>query len=70
MTEDSRLLELLRSAVPPVVPPASSVDRWPLVVRRQREGPGWSWLDAALAAAAAAALLMRPDWLLVLAYHF
>jgi hypothetical protein len=70
MTEDTRLLDLLRSAVPPVVAPAQSVDRWPSVVKRHRERFEWSWLDAGLAAVVVATLLARPDWLLLLAYHF
>jgi hypothetical protein len=70
MTEDTRLLDLLRSAVPPVVAPAPSIDRWPLVVKRHRERTEWSWMDAGLAAAVVATLLTRPDWLVLLAYHF
>jgi hypothetical protein len=69
MTEDTRLLDLLRSAVPPVVAPAPSIDRWPLVVKRHRERTEWSWMDAG-PAAVVATLLTRPDWLVLLAYHF
>ena len=68
MTDDTRLLELLRSAVPPVEAPTSSIDRWPLVVKRHRKRTEWSWLDAGLAAVVAATLLARPDWLVFLAY--
>ena len=70
MTEDTRLLDLLRSAVPPVVASGASIDRWPLVVKRCQERPHWSWLDAGLAAVVVATLLTRPDWLVLLAYHF
>ena len=70
MTDDTRLLALLRSAVPPVAATAPSIDRWPLVVGRQRRRSKLSWLDAGLAAAVAATLLTRPDWLVLLAYCF
>jgi len=70
MTDDSRLATLLRSAVPPVAAPGPSVDRWPRLVERHRSRTDWSWLDAGLAAVAAAALLARPEWLVLLAYHF
>jgi hypothetical protein len=44
---------------------------WSLVVKRSHERPKWSSLDAALAAGAAlVALWMRPDLLVLLAYHF
>ena len=70
MTEDTRLLALLRSAVPPVVSAGPSRDVWSLVVKRSQERPKWSWLDVALAAGGAIALLIRPDLVMLLAYHF
>lgn len=71
MTDDPRLVTLLRSAMPPIGTPTPSRDLWPRIVKR-RQGPVWSrsWLDLALAAGVAAALLMRPDWLSLLVYHF
>lgn len=70
MTHDSGLAALLRSALPPVVTAGRSRDMWPFVVKRGREDRKWSWLDAVLAAAVAIALLIRPDLLTLLAYHF
>lgn len=70
MIEDTRLLILVRSAVRPVVTTVPSRDLWPRVVKRCRERPKWSWLDGGLAACVTIALLMRPDVLLLLAYHF
>ena len=71
MTEDTRLMVLVRSAVPPAVVTAGpSRDLWPLVVKRGQERPKWSWLDAGLATGVAIALPIWPDVLLLLAYHF
>ena len=68
MSEDTRLLALVRSARPPVVPVPPPADAWRRVVERNRRRE-WSWFDLAVAAAAVALLLLRPDWLVVLAYH-
>lgn len=70
MTEETRLLALVRSAVPPVVTGVPSRDLWPSVVKRNQERPKWSWLDVGLAAGVAAVLPIWPDVLLLLAYHF
>jgi len=70
MTEETRLVALLRSAVPPVVTAGPSRDLWPLVVKRSEERPKWPWFDVALAAGVGVAFLMRPDLLVLLAYHF
>ena len=70
MTDDTRILALLRSSVPPVVPLEPSRDMWPRIVTRSRDRKQWSWVDLGLAAAIAIALVMRPDLLLLLAYHF
>lgn len=70
MTDDTRILALLRSAVPPVVTAEPPRDMWPRIVKRSRDTARWSWLDVGLAAAVAIALLMRPDLLILLAYHF
>lgn len=70
MTDDTKIVALLRSALPPVVTAEPSPDVWPRIVRRSRERQQWSWVDIGLAAAVAVALLMRPDLLMLLAYHF
>jgi hypothetical protein len=44
-------------------------DLWPPLVARLKERPRWSLIDVGLAAAAAVALLMFPEWLWLLAYH-
>lgn len=70
MTPDSRVVALLRSAIPPVAPAGPARDMWPLVVSRSQQRPKWSWLDFGLAAGAALALWTRPDLLMLLAYYF
>jgi hypothetical protein len=64
-----RLGELLRAAMPPTRDQASRRDVWPEVLDRLERGPRWTMLDLGLAAAAAIALLMFPDWLWLLVYH-
>jgi len=68
MTDD-RLGELLRAAIPPSGDEQSRRDAWPDLVARLERAPRWTMLDLGLAAAAAIALLMFPEWLWVLAYH-
>jgi hypothetical protein len=70
MTDDTRLLALLRSAVPPVVTAEPSANMWPRVLRRSRERPKWLWLDVGLGAGVVIALVMRPELLMLLAYYF
>jgi hypothetical protein len=70
MTEDARLLAVVRSAIPPVVTAGPSRDLWPLVLKRSQERPTWSWLDVGLAAGVAIVSPIWPDVLLLLAYHF
>lgn len=69
MSDDDRLTQLLRSAVPPAANAMPSRDLWPAVVSRSRAPVQWSWLDLSVAAVVLAALLMFPDWLWLLAYH-
>ena len=70
MTEDTHLVNLLRSAMPPVGEAASpSRDLWPLVATRHQAGTTWSWLDVGLAVGVAITLLARPDWFVLVAYH-
>ncbi len=69
MSEDTRFLALVRSAYPPVAPVPPPSDAWRRIVERNDRRREWSWLDLAVAAAAVAFLLLRPDLLVVLAYH-
>ena len=74
MTDEERLAELLRRAVPPVSshplddarPPH---DLWPRIAHRMEAPPRWSPLDLALAAAVAIALILFPQALWLIAYH-
>jgi hypothetical protein len=66
---DERLRELLQTAMPPVPPQDVRGDAWPRLRDRLEERPRWSMLDVSLAAAAAAALLLFPEWFWLLAYH-
>jgi hypothetical protein len=68
MTDD-RLGELLRAAMPPTGDQLSRRDVWPELVVRLERGPRWTMLDFSLAAAAAIALFMFPEWLWLLVYH-
>ena len=70
MTDDLQLAALLRTAVPPVGSRTPARDLWPRLVRRAQQRRRWTWLDIGLAAAVAGALVVWPDVLLVLAYHF
>ena len=69
MTDEERLEDLLRAALGKTTGQGPSRDLWPLIVERSQESAGWSWLDVSLAAIVAILLLMRPDWLWLLAYH-
>ena len=66
---DDQLGKLLRAALPPTQDSAARRDLWPSIVQRLNERPRWSLIDVALGAAAAAALLMFPEWLRLLVYH-
>ena len=68
MTDD-RLTELLRAALPPAPDERPAHDLWPAVARRFDRTPRWSYVDLSLAAAAAIALAINPEWLWLLAYH-
>jgi hypothetical protein len=69
MNDDDRLRGLLRSALaaPPVDRPVR--DLWPDVVERMRRPQAWTWIDMAVAAVVASALLLFPESLLLLSYH-
>ena len=66
---DEHLKELLRTAMPPSADDMPRRDRWPPMATRFDARPRWSYLDLGLAAAAAVALTVFPDWLWLLAYH-
>ena len=68
MTDD-RLTELLRRALPPPEDDGPRRDLWPRMAARFDERPRWSYIDLGLAAAAAIALAVFPEWLWLLAYH-
>ena len=65
---DERLGELLRGALPPV-PDRRPRDLWPMAATRVDVRRQWSYFDLGLAAAAATALAVFPEWLWLLAYH-
>ncbi len=69
MNDDDRLVHLLRAALPPAGAARPSRDLWPSVASRIEVGLRVSWLDLVLAVAVAAALLIHPAWLWLLAYH-
>jgi hypothetical protein len=66
---DDELQRLLRAAVCPTTPRSPSRDLWPLILERGRAPAGWSWLDVGVATMVAILLLLRPSWILLLAYH-
>ena len=66
---DERLAELVRASLPPSPVDGPARDLWPRVASRLGQRPHWSYLDLGLAAAAAAALAMFPEWFWLLAYH-
>ena len=66
---DERLKALLRTAVPPSVENARVRDLWPDVATRFEQTSRWSYVDLGLAAAAAVALTIFPEWLWLLSYH-
>ena len=74
MTDEDRLAELLRRAVPPVSFDAfddvrAPHDLWTRIAHRMDAPPRWSPLDLALAAAVAIALILFPQALWLIAYH-
>jgi len=69
MNDDDRLAQMLRAALPPALAAGPSRDLWPRVANRLEAQVRVSWLDLGIAAVVAVALLMRPAWLWLLAYH-
>ena len=68
MTDDTRLIELVRAVLPPVDDRPGRRDLWPVLERRTHAPFEWSWTDVSLAAAVALALLMFREQLVVLAF--
>jgi hypothetical protein len=66
---DEHLKDLLRAALPPSGEGAAARDVWPQLSARFERTTAWSYVDLGLAAAAAVALLIFPEWLSLLAYH-
>jgi hypothetical protein len=69
MTDDDRIVDLVRASLAPSAGERPSSDLWPSVVARLNQPAAGPWLDIGLAAAIAAALLIFPQWALLLAYH-
>jgi hypothetical protein len=69
MTDDDRLLHLLRSALPRSTGQLPSRDLWPLVVKQMQAPAERSWFDIGMAAVVAILLTLFPEWLLLLVYH-
>ena len=65
---DEELGTLLRGAMRPADAYARR-EVWPEIVERLDRTPGVSIVDFGLAAAIVGALLLNPEWLLVLTYH-
>lgn len=66
---DEHFKRLLGSALPPTDESAAAPDLWPRLSARLERTPPWSYVDLGLAAAAAIAFLIFPEWLWLLAYH-
>lgn len=66
---DEHMKDLLRSALPPADHGVAAPDVWPQLSRRLDGATEWSYVDLGLAAAAAVAFLIFPEWLWLLAYH-
>jgi hypothetical protein len=70
-TSEERLRRAIRSAIPPLAVGGPSRDLWPQVVRRLApQRARVSRLDWALLAAVVAWLVVFPESVVVLLYHF
>ena len=69
MTDEERLQRLLRVALPASSDHGPARDLWPQVVARVQTRPAWTWVDMAVTAGVATALLLFPEWVFLLAYH-
>ena len=66
---DEECVALLQATIRPASDERPAADLWSAVRARTHAGPRWSWVDLAMAAAAAVTLAMNPQWLSLLAYH-
>ncbi len=69
MTDDHRLGEMLRAALPPLDEAPPPHDLWPSVVHRASAREPVSTVDLGVAAVLVIVLLMFPQWFWFLAYH-
>jgi len=69
MTDDRRLSQLLRTALPTVDVLEPSRDLWPDIVQRAGVRERFSAADVSVAAIVVIALLLFPRWFWFLAYH-
>jgi hypothetical protein len=69
MTDDRRLSQLLRTALPSVDVPEPSRDLWSDIVQRAGTRERFSAADVSVAAVVVVALLLFPRWFWFLAYH-
>jgi len=68
--QDERLRSLLRDALPPAGASAPGRDLWPRMLHRMRRPPTRvSWLDFALAGAAAAGFIAFPQLIPWVLWH-
>ena len=69
-TNDEKMREALRRAIPPVTDPELPRDLWPEMLRRLEQRPTRvPWFDWALAALLAALFFIFPEAIPVLLYH-
>ena len=69
MTDPDRLEQLLRAALPPA-DGEPAADLWPRVLARVETPPAWSRIDIGLAGLIGITLLLYPEGLYLLAFHF
>jgi hypothetical protein len=69
MIEEDRLINLLRSAMPPSRDSEPSRDLWPLILSRGRIPASWSWVDINIGIIVIIVLLLFPNLFWLLAYH-
>jgi hypothetical protein len=69
MTDEHRISQLLRKALPPSSDQRPSRDLWPLVAQRVQTPSKWSRIDIGLGLLVGAVLVLFPQWLIVIAYH-
>jgi hypothetical protein len=69
MTDNETISRLLRSAMPPTPDARPARDLWPAVADHSWVDALGLWIDLGVAAATAAALVLFPGFLWLLAYH-